>query len=121
LSVGEGSLGPGVKLFNRGSFFQAHEAWEAVWLKEEGAEKLFVQGLIQCAAAIVHAERGNIDGCTAMFAKAREKLIDAPKIHRGIDVAMLLKSMDRFVAVIGATRDKSRLPPRPKIRVTEQA
>ena len=39
----------GVVLFNRGDFFEAHEAWEALWMDTAGEEKKFIQGLIPSA------------------------------------------------------------------------
>ncbi|HYE77871.1 MAG TPA: DUF309 domain-containing protein, partial [bacterium] len=43
----------GIRLFNGGCFFEAHEAWESAWLRAEGRERMFYQGLIQAAAAFV--------------------------------------------------------------------
>ena len=36
----------GVRLFNQGNFFEAHELWEDKWKKAEGEEKIFYQGII---------------------------------------------------------------------------
>ena len=47
----------GIDLFNAGRFFECHEAWEQAWLRSAGADKLFYQGMIQAAAAILHAQR----------------------------------------------------------------
>jgi uncharacterized protein len=44
------ALEQGRTLFNQGCFFEAHEAWEAAWLHEEGELRLLLQGLIQVAA-----------------------------------------------------------------------
>jgi predicted metal-dependent hydrolase len=42
----------GVVLFNRGDFFEAHEAWEDVWVDCAGEERVFYQGLIQAAVGL---------------------------------------------------------------------
>ena len=42
--------------FNRGEYFEAHELWEDVWRELAGAERIFVQGLIQIAAGLHLAE-----------------------------------------------------------------
>ncbi len=47
-----------VALFNAGEFYDAHEDWEALWLEAEDAHRLWLQGLIQYAAAFVHYSRG---------------------------------------------------------------
>jgi len=48
----------GLQLFNGGRFWEAHEAWEAAWLVEDGEVRQMLQGLIQVAAgyfkALVH-------------------------------------------------------------------
>ena len=45
----------GVDLFNRGFFWEAHEAWETVWLAAGPGTTVgrFLQGLIQAAAALL--------------------------------------------------------------------
>jgi hypothetical protein len=40
----------GVELFSAGRFWEAHEAWEAAWLVEDGDVRKMLQGLIQVAA-----------------------------------------------------------------------
>jgi hypothetical protein len=64
----------GVRLFNAAQFWEAHEAWEARWLDADGDEKLFLQGLIQLAAAYHHVQRGTLRGGLRLFASSREKL-----------------------------------------------
>jgi predicted metal-dependent hydrolase len=41
----------GIQLFNAGKFWHAHEAWEQVWRRHHEDSRLFMQGLIQMAAA----------------------------------------------------------------------
>src|ERR1700730_12698209 len=43
----------GLEEFNTERFFEAHEAWEEVWLASTGTEKRFLQGIIQIAAAFI--------------------------------------------------------------------
>ena len=45
----------GLELFNAGRFFEAHEAWEAAWLVEDGDVRQMLQGLIQVAAGYLKA------------------------------------------------------------------
>jgi uncharacterized protein len=47
----EGSLAEGLRWYDAGEFFAAHEAWESRWLESKEPEKTFLQGLIQVAAA----------------------------------------------------------------------
>jgi hypothetical protein len=43
----------GTELFDRGAFFEAHEAWEDRWrVLPDGDERIALQGLIQIAAGL---------------------------------------------------------------------
>ena len=106
----------GVALFNRGDFFACHEVWEELWLRSTGAEKIFYQGLIQTAAAILHAERGNSRGASSTWRKAHAKLAMLPARHQGIALGELLDAVAKFLADASASAD---LPARPRIVVCE--
>src|SRR2546430_6058218 len=46
------SLERGIELFNRGLYWEAHEAWEEAWTPDRhGPDRGFYKGLIQVAAA----------------------------------------------------------------------
>ncbi|MBI4387923.1 MAG: DUF309 domain-containing protein [Candidatus Omnitrophica bacterium] len=55
-------LEKGIELFNRGEFFEAHEAIEELWRETDGELKNFYRGLIQTAASLHHLKRGTIKG-----------------------------------------------------------
>lgn len=81
------ALAHGVDLFNAHKFWEAHEAWESLWLRASGDEKTFLQGLIQLAAAYHHVQRGTFRGGVRLFDAALSKLerFDDGRdgIHRG--------------------------------------
>lgn len=79
----------GVILFNSGEFFKAHEIWEEIWLTAPPDEKLFLQGLIQMAAAFHHYSRGNRAGMQSLVAAALEKLDKFPDVFSGLNLAAL--------------------------------
>ena len=64
----------GLKLFRAGEYWEAHEAWEGVWLKHPEPERLFLQGLILLAAAFHQQKRGIYKGATNHLRKALGKL-----------------------------------------------
>ena len=105
----------GVALFNRGEFFACHEVWEGLWLRSAGAEKLFYQGMIQAAAAMLHAERGNRRGASATWGKARAKLDPLPAVHHGIALGELRDALAEFLAHALDRERECALPPRPRI------
>ncbi len=88
----------GIELFNAGRFFDCHEVWEEVWKRASGEEKLFYQGMIQAAAAILHAERGNPRGARSTWDKARVKLELLPAEHMGIALGELRAAVAAFIA-----------------------
>ena len=50
-AVTRAALDEGVRRFDAGCFFDAHEVWEDAWRLESGDARLLLQGLIQIAAA----------------------------------------------------------------------
>ena len=99
----------GIDLFNAGKFFECHEAWEEVWNRSAGEEKLFYQGIIQAAVAILHAQRGNLTGAASLYAKASAKLDHLPREHMGIALGELRDELKDFIAVAA----KGETPPNP--------
>ncbi|HYA36076.1 MAG TPA: DUF309 domain-containing protein [Candidatus Binataceae bacterium] len=89
----------GIELFNAGRFFACHEVWEDLWRRSRDHEKVFIQGMIQAAVAILHAERGNPDGARSQYEKAIAKLRNFPDGYRGIVVARLRDDLTRFISL----------------------
>jgi predicted metal-dependent hydrolase len=103
----------GLALFNCGDYFTCHEVWEEIWLRGAGDDKLFYQGLIQAAVAILHAERGNLRGAVSTWRKSRAKLAAPPANHMGIALGEFREALDEFIT---NAKDPEDLPPRPRIR-----
>ena len=91
----------GIRLFNAGEFWHAHEQWEACWLIAREPEITFYQGIIQAAAALVHWQRGNPRGLRRNWEKGRPKLVALPPVMLGLDLRALIANMDRFVIAGG--------------------
>ena len=66
----------GVELFNRGYYWEAHEAWERLWhaAGRQGSLADLLKALIKLAAAGVKAREGNAAGVTRHAARAAELL-----------------------------------------------
>ena len=92
----------GIRLFNAGEFWHAHEQWEACWLRSAEPESMFYKGIIQAAAALVHWQRGNLRGLRRNWEKGRPKLVALPPAMGGLDLPALIADMDRFVLAGGA-------------------
>ncbi len=68
----------GISAFNQGQYYDCHEILEALWMDLSGANKRWVQGLIQLAVACYHASRHNYKGAASLTQAAEQKLIDPP-------------------------------------------
>jgi uncharacterized protein len=87
----------GIALFNTSEYWHAHEAWESCWLAAQEPERTLYKGLIQTAAALVHAQRNNPRGLWRNWAKARPRLVALGTSAQGIALQQLVGAMDRFV------------------------
>ena len=115
----------GVELFNTQKFFEAHEALEAIWLKEVGEKKLFLHGLIQVAAAFHHQSRNNLPGFNSLLEKGCAKLKQSGAAGKQIDLPDLFRKLEPWRKWIRQESPESRRepPPFPKIKIssTEEA
>lgn len=80
----EALVAEGAELFNRGEFWEAHEAWEVAWhsLRDAGASDLadLLQGLILATAAFENLDRGKPRGFAVQGAKALSRM----RRHEGL-------------------------------------
>ena len=95
------ALAEGRRLFNAGRFFEAHEAWEAAWLREQEHPwvRTLLQGLIQVAAAFHQAlDRRNASGCARLLAAGGTRLETLPDSCAGLALASLRKAVSNALA-----------------------
>jgi uncharacterized protein len=81
----------GIALFNRGEFFDCHEALEELWRPERGARRLFLQGVIHLAVGFYHHQKGNQIGAERQLRKGLRKLAGYLPECEGIDTARLYR------------------------------
>jgi hypothetical protein len=86
---GETPLELGVRLFNSGEFFLAHEAWEDWWRATTHPEKQACQGIVQIAVAMHHVSTGNLVGAKSVMERALHNLEGAPDDFGGLDMVQL--------------------------------
>lgn len=78
----------GIKFFNEGKYFEAHETWENQWRNiEKSPEKYFIQGLIMIAVALHHYKKKNYVGTSKLLEKGSNllKRFKGAKIKIGVD------------------------------------
>lgn len=109
-----------VVYFNARQFFESHEDWETIWHECEGAHRLWVQGLIQLAAAFHHVDHGTASGLVKLLRTAREKLAGPTGETHGLDVARLARDLSPWFAfgervAAGAAKRGPDTPPFPTL------
>ncbi|GAB4579736.1 MAG: hypothetical protein Fur0022_24750 [Anaerolineales bacterium] len=79
----------GIRLFNAGEYFEAHEVLEHAWNEDTSAAKELYRAILQVAVAYLQIERGNYRGAVKMFLRMRQWFAPLPDVCRGVDVAGL--------------------------------
>jgi predicted metal-dependent hydrolase len=83
-----------VASFNARDFYEAHEDWETLWHEAEGAERRWLQGLIQIAAAFFHFERGFFaSGYAKLMAEGHAKIEGYAGPTHGMDFPALFDAL----------------------------
>jgi predicted metal-dependent hydrolase len=106
-----GALAEGLRLYNAGEFFAAHEAWETIWLGAQDPYKTFLQGLIQATAAFYHLQRNNPLGTVLLLQAALRRLERYPACYGGISVTLLCSDIRERLMVLEVGNQAGQLVP----------
>lgn len=85
----------GVKLFNEGKHWEAHELFEDVWRLQEGDAKKLAQGFVQMAAAFSYIRKKRFESIIYLFDKSSEKLIATMHLLPESNIPHLVDVMNR--------------------------
>ena len=104
----------GIELFNRREFWESHEAWEEIWLKCDGIQAEYLQGLIQAAAALLKYQRNEPAPARRLYATAMGRLSLCPDKYMGLDVREFQRHLEACMrpVITGpfAPIDESKIP-----------
>jgi uncharacterized protein len=92
-----GLLGRAARLGDARLYFEVHELLEPRWMRAEGAERLALQGLIQVAVALHHAEQSNRPGAISLMGEGLAKL-DAAGAALPLDTVEWRKALTACLA-----------------------
>ena len=84
----------GLRLFNAGEYFEAHEALEDAWNAEPGKVRDLYRGILQIAVVYLHITRRNYNGAVKVYVRSQRWLKDWPQVCRGIEVGKLRRDAD---------------------------
>jgi hypothetical protein len=92
----------GIAAYERGQYYEAHEHWELLWRDEpEGPRRLFLQGIIQVAAALHKLlVMKSPTGAMRLFERAKIRLADVPEGMGGLSVKGILAGIDLAMAAL---------------------
>ncbi len=90
----------GIALFNRGEYFEAHEALEEAWREEKDAIRDLYRGVLQIAVVYLHITRGNYAGAVKVYERSKKWLKDWPDICQEIKVGRLREDAEGVMAEI---------------------
>jgi predicted metal-dependent hydrolase len=88
----------GIEEFNRGSFFECHDILEDLWMGTRGADRLFLQGMIQISVGFYHLLNDNYRGAVSQYTKGLTRLERYRPVHRGIELEPLMKAVVTWLA-----------------------
>ena len=107
-------LREGIRLFNDGRFFDCHEILEGFYQETEEANKPFLEGLIQLAAAFrLFCDFGEIQGPVRMIYQALIRLENFQPVFLQIRVTDLFQAAEAWAKAAetpGAIASASTIP-----------
>jgi len=106
-SGGLSSWRTGIDLYNRGYFWEAHEAWEAVWLlwPRDSDTALFARGCIQSAAALLKLRLRLWGGIRSLSSKSLKTLYRVRSQRLlGVDTQLVSRRFSEFWSPVGEGR-----------------
>jgi len=100
----------GVRLFNLGRYFTAQQIFETAWQGVSGADRGFLEALVQLSAGLhLRTRRGATQGAEHLIVRALVTLEDHQPSAHGIDVVRLIADFDAFVRWLRETKRPHRL------------
>ena len=85
----------GIKLFNEGEFYEAHEHLELAWMNTRSPERDLYQGILQVGLAYFQISKGNYRGALKMLKRCRKNLGPLGDNLLGINIRQLLKDANQ--------------------------
>jgi predicted metal-dependent hydrolase len=91
----------GIELFNKGQYWDAHEALEAAWIEEAGPIRELYKGILQIGVMYLHIERENFIGMAKMYRRASKWIAPWPDECLGLDIKKLRLDMENVLQKAG--------------------
>ncbi|MCX6142169.1 MAG: DUF309 domain-containing protein [Ignavibacteriales bacterium] len=110
----------GIREFNGGRYFEAHDILEDFWEGYREPDRVLLQALIHAAVGFYHLDNGNLKGCRSQLSKACTKMRAYLPEYWDLLLEPLHSSMKEHIDLIDEQRhtrtDSLDLPVRPRIQ-----
>ena len=90
----------GIRLYNEGKYFVAHEAFEEAWRAEEEPDRRLYQGMLQAGIVFMHARNRYPKGVFSMYKRCSVWLGPWPDHCRTVSVGKLKADVAAIVAAV---------------------
>ena len=90
----------GLRLFNTGAYFEAHEELELAWREEAGGIRRLYQGILEAAVTYLHIQHGNYEGAVKVYGRGMKWLHLWPDRCCGVNVGKLRADLERALAEV---------------------
>ena len=112
----------GIREFNEGRYFEAHDVLEDLWQGYREPDRVFLQALIHSAVGLYHLENDNLKGARSQLSKACSKIEPYRPEYWGICVDILYGSLKDRLKILEAPErggeKGTEFPERPRIQLT---
>lgn len=108
--VADPRLAEAVSLFNRGSWYAAHDGFEELWHETDAPLRSVLQGILQIAVAQLHLERGNHHGATVLMGEGLGRLRQSDPGALGLNIAELIALVQPRLAALQRGEDLTLFP-----------
>ena len=91
------SLSFAIKLFNEKKWYEAHDAFEEIWITLDGDERQIIQGILQVAVSQFHLSKGNLNGATILLGEGLGRIKNRTKNNLGIDLETFCSCLENLL------------------------
>jgi predicted metal-dependent hydrolase len=109
----------GVKLFNGGFFWEAHEEWQEVWREQIGEGKIFVEAFVQMAEAYSFIKLGKVNPAIYLFEKSIKRFAEYERIRCSVLLCSLVADIKNTLVNLRESSGNGKIHIKPaKIQIT---
>ena len=86
-----------LNLFNNQKWYEAHDAFEDIWITLDGDERQIIQGILQVSVSQFHLSKGNLNGATILLGEGLGRIKNRTNINLGIDLESFCKCLEELL------------------------